>query len=110
MEAERTGVKFDPSGECLGPPQVGNDVRALEKNDRKDSPEQGTDADVFFEIPECWNCSVFGTQLPVFFAAFFFYSGLQRFHLYLENTLPQHPRACFIPLRDQTTSFSHLIK
>lgn len=73
MEAERTGVKFDPAGECLGPPQVGNDVRALEKNDRKDSPEQGTDADVFCEIPECWNCSVFGTQLPgILFCSIFF--------------------------------------
>lgn len=54
--------------------------------------------------------SVFGTQSPgILFAVFFFHHGLQRFHLYLESSLSQHPRACFIPLRNQIkyTVFRH---
>lgn len=60
-------------GECWGPPQVGNDVGAREEKDWTDIQEQGTDADVFCAIPECWIRFVFGTQLPgIMFAVGFF--------------------------------------
>lgn len=89
-------------GECRGPPQVGNDVgEAWEERDWTDSQEQGTDADVFCGIPECWIRFVFGTQLPgIMFAVSFFPCELQHFHLYVENSLSQHPsKAIFHPLK-----------
>lgn len=96
-------------GECRGPPQVGNDVRAWEEKDWTDSQEQGRMRMSNVEFLSVGSILFLEHNCLVFCLQCFFPRGLQRFHLYLENSLSQHPRACFIPLRDSCFLISDII-